>query len=190
MQKSTKELISSAFIKLVEEKPFDKITIKDIVTECNINRNTFYYYYSDVYDLLEEIFKKEMYFIVESHEKTGTWMEGFLRVANVARDHKKFIHNVCNSRSYDYFENYMFRACHHIIVEVVTASAEDRDVPKEDIEFIATFYEHGLVGTISEWFKSGMKTDPIELVGQLWLVLDNIKYSLRRSEKRKRELDE
>ena len=60
MQKNTKELISIAFLKLLNEKPFDKITIKDIVVECNINRNTFYYYYSDVYDLLEEIFKKEM----------------------------------------------------------------------------------------------------------------------------------
>ena len=190
MQKNTKELISSTFIKLAEEKPFDKITIKDIVTECNINRNTFYYYYSDVYDLLEEIFKKEMSVIIETHNETSAWMEGFLKVANIAYNHKKFIRNICNSRSYDYFENYMFRACHHIIVDFVTLNADDRDVPAEDIEFIATFYEHGLVGTISAWFKSGMKTEPIELVGQLWLVLGNIKFSLRRSEKRKRELEE
>lgn len=190
MQKNTKELISSAFIKLLNEKPFDKITIKDIVVECNINRNTFYYYYSDVYDLLEEIFKKEMYDIIETHKETGGWMEGFLKVALTAYNHKKIIHNICNSKSYDYFISYMFRACNHIVVDVVQYAAKDRNVPMEDIEFIATFYEHGLVGTISEWFKSGMKTEPIELVGQLWLVIDNIKYSLRKSEKRKKELEE
>ena len=49
-----------ALLSLLEKKPFDKITVTDIVETCGINRNTFYYYYSDIYDLLEEIFKKEM----------------------------------------------------------------------------------------------------------------------------------
>ena len=76
-----------------------------------------------------------------------------------------------------------------MVVDVVQYLANGRDGPMEDMEFIASFYEHGLVGTVSEWFKSGMKTEPIELVGQLWLVIDNIKYSLRRSERRKKELE-
>ena len=31
----------------------DKITVKDIVEECGINRNTFYYYFADIYDLID-----------------------------------------------------------------------------------------------------------------------------------------
>ncbi|MBR6784802.1 MAG: TetR family transcriptional regulator, partial [Clostridia bacterium] len=54
LQKDTKKLISSTFVELLSTKPFDRITIKDIVDACGINRNTFYYYYSDIYDLLEE----------------------------------------------------------------------------------------------------------------------------------------
>ena len=58
MQKDAKKLISSTFVKLLSSKPFDKITIKDIVDTCEINRNTFYYHYSDIYGLLEEISKQ------------------------------------------------------------------------------------------------------------------------------------
>ena len=41
MQKDTKKLIFDTFITLLEKKPFDRITVKDIVEACDINRNTF-----------------------------------------------------------------------------------------------------------------------------------------------------
>ena len=66
VQKDTKKLISSTFVELLSAKPFDRITIKDIVDACGINRNTFYYYYSDIYDLLEEIFANELKLLVDS----------------------------------------------------------------------------------------------------------------------------
>ena len=72
MQKDTKKMISDTFVELLEKKPFDKITIKDIVETCGINRNTFYYYYSDIYDLLEEIFKREMTDIIKTHQGGGS----------------------------------------------------------------------------------------------------------------------
>ncbi len=186
MQKDTKKMISDTFVELLEKKPFDKITIKDIVETCGINRNTFYYYYSDIYDLLEEIFKREMTDIIKTHQGGGSWLAAFMKVAEVAYSHKKIINNICSSRSYDYFENYMYKSCKYIVVDFVQAMASGMNVPDEDIEFIASFYEYALFGMISEWFRTGMREDPEHLAGQLWLVVDNIRYSLRRSERRAR----
>ena len=107
VQKDTKKLISSTFVELLSSKPFDRITIKDIVDACGINRNTFYYYYSDIYDLLEEIFMKELNELVDAHKEGESWAASFIKVAYVAYNHKKLINNICISRSYDYFENYM-----------------------------------------------------------------------------------
>lgn len=186
MQKDTKKMISDTFVELLEKKPFDKITIKDIVETCGINRNTFYYYYSDIYDLLEEIFKREMTDIIKTHQGGGSWLAAFMKVAEVAYSHKKIINNICSSRSYDYFENYMYKSCKYIVVDFVQAMASGMNVPDEDIEFIASFYEYALFGMISEWFRTGMREDPEHLASQLWLVVDNIRYSLRRSERRAR----
>ena len=41
----TKNAIRETFIELLKKKFIDKITVKDIVEECGINRNTFYYYF-------------------------------------------------------------------------------------------------------------------------------------------------
>lgn len=186
LQKDTKTIISEAFVVLLSQKPFDKITIKDIVEECNINRNTFYYYYSDIYDLLEEIFKKELFIMIDDYKKGGSWVEGFIKMLNVSFTHKRIINNICSSRSYDYFETYMYKSCSSIMIDIVSYQAKDMDVPAEDIEFIASFYEYAMVGILSDWFRTGMRETPASLAGQLWLVIDGIKFSLRRSEKRAR----
>ncbi len=188
MQKDTKKIISEAFIAQLTRKPFDKITIKDIVEEAGVNRNTFYYYYSDVYDLLEEIFKKKMMFILDEHNNTGSYLKAFIQVAQTAYENKKVINNICSSRSYDYFENYMFKACNHIIIDFVKNLAGNMEVPDKDVEFIASFYECAFVGTISEWFRTGMREEPLELAGQISLVVGGIRLALKQSERRARDL--
>ena len=55
MANFTKKAIKDTFISLLKEKPFNQITVKDIVDECGVNRNTFYYHYEDINDLLENV---------------------------------------------------------------------------------------------------------------------------------------
>ena len=50
-----KDTIKQSFIKLMNEKPISKITVKDIVVDCKINRNSFYYHYEDLPALVMEL---------------------------------------------------------------------------------------------------------------------------------------
>jgi AcrR family transcriptional regulator len=59
-QQSTKNSIAECFYKLLNERYFDKITIRDIVEECGVTRNTFYYYFEDVYDIIDDTLNREM----------------------------------------------------------------------------------------------------------------------------------
>ena len=43
----TKLQMAEALKRLIKDRPFSKITVQDIVTECNINRNTFYYHFEN-----------------------------------------------------------------------------------------------------------------------------------------------
>lgn len=45
-------LIIDTFIKMGNDNGFDDITIKKIVKECNISRNSFYYYFYDLQDVI------------------------------------------------------------------------------------------------------------------------------------------
>ena len=46
--KRTKELLTDTFWELLEEKAYSKITVNDIVSRCDVNRNTFYYHFQDI----------------------------------------------------------------------------------------------------------------------------------------------
>ena len=52
---TTKFAIAFAFKELLLEKSIDKITINDITEKCGINRQTFYYHFHDIYELIEWI---------------------------------------------------------------------------------------------------------------------------------------
>ena len=42
MQATTEDVLIDALNVILEKKPIDKITVKDIVSECNLTRQTFY----------------------------------------------------------------------------------------------------------------------------------------------------
>ena len=65
----TKNQMAEALKKLIKNQPFAKITVQDIVAECNINRNTFYYHFENNYDLLSFTYSLEVQNIVNSFQE-------------------------------------------------------------------------------------------------------------------------
>jgi len=53
--RKTKKLIQQSFIKILEKKPLESITIGEITKIAKINRGTFYLHFEDKYDLLEQM---------------------------------------------------------------------------------------------------------------------------------------
>ena len=60
MAQFTKKAIVESFLKLLNQKPLDKITVREIVEDCEINRNTFYYHFEDIHALLTFIVDTEV----------------------------------------------------------------------------------------------------------------------------------
>ena len=187
MSSTTKNLIFQTFLKVLETKPFDKITVRDIVESCNINRNTFYYYYSDIYELLEEIFTVEFTEIVANHSNGFRWLVGFNRLLETAYSNKKIINNICASRSYDYLETYLFKTCRTILADYIHELSGDRKIPDSQLEFIISFYHYAIVGILSEWFRTRMPETPRELMKEFLLVFEGIMPALDRAGKKNKD---
>lgn len=62
----TKIQMAQSLKKFIKGRPFSKITVQDIVADCNINRNTFYYHFENTYDLLSFVYEQEVKNIVDS----------------------------------------------------------------------------------------------------------------------------
>jgi len=68
----SKMVIRDSLFELMQEKPIEKITVKELCEKADVNRSTFYAYYTDIYDLnrkiIKEIFILQREFIGKSTE--------------------------------------------------------------------------------------------------------------------------
>lgn len=60
MPADMKELIAAAAVRLMQRDRSKRVTVKDIVEECHITRQTFYYHFEDVVDLLDWMIRRDM----------------------------------------------------------------------------------------------------------------------------------
>lgn len=51
----TKKQIMDSYLQLMEKKNWKKITVKEIYSNVDLTRSTFYQYFSNIYDLMERI---------------------------------------------------------------------------------------------------------------------------------------
>ena len=182
MASLTKKAIKTSFVKLLNKRPFDKITVKDVVEECGVNRNTFYYYYQDIYELLRDVFEGETMAISESHMNYDSWEEGIIEAAHFAMNNKRMIYHVYNSISREELERYLNSTMEYIMLSFVKKQAEGFDVCEIDIELIAMFYKNALVGTLMDWLSSGMKREPEQIIRRLGQIFEgNILIDLKRA---------
>lgn len=157
MSQFTKKAIIQTFLQLLNKQSMDKITVKDIVETCGINRNTFYYYYEDIYALIDDIFKMESERIIAEKNQFATWTEELSSMVRIAMDNKKAITHIYYSKSRDVLEKYLFTSMGMIIRNYVTEHVDTKDVTPENIDFVCSFFCYSLVGMTLNWIKSGMQ---------------------------------
>lgn len=154
MAKQTQKFIMSTFMQLLEGESLDKITVRDIVEECEINRNTFYYHYSDIYDLLDDVFRVETEkFMSEDVDENTTFGEEYERAARFVLKYKKAILHIYDSKKRDVLQNYLETLAFSFISRFVKKEADGYGLPDEDIDYIAGFYTHAIVGNTLGWIK-------------------------------------
>ena len=119
MSNITKRAMAQSLKKMLQIKDLDKITITDITNDCGINRQTFYYHFKDIYDLLEWIFANEVVERIEKETTIETWQENFRYVLNYMLKNKKFIIKTYNSLSRKTLLDFLFNQYNTIFIEIV-----------------------------------------------------------------------
>ena len=167
----TKEIIAKTFTELLDEKPMSKITVKDIVERCGVNRNTFYYHFKDIYDLVEWscledipdvvefILKKKWDEILEHPQDRASILECMEEMADLVRNNRKVMLNVYRSLKKDTFLFYMNEISNYIIMEYFRKNADQFDLDEGEIQILIQYYKCLFMGFLMEWLDNNLKSD-------------------------------
>ena len=181
MSNITKKALASSLKKILSKKEFNKITINDITEDCGVNRQTFYYHFKDIYDLLEWVYTNEATKALGEKKTYETWQQGFKQIFQYIVNNKEFVLTTFNSVSREYLERYLYNEVYLLLIGVVEEKAKGIPVREKDKSFIADFYKYAFVGIVLDWIKSGMKEESDKIIERLnKLIYGNMEEALER----------
>jgi len=172
----TKQALAIALKEVMEEKPFEKIVITDIVEKCNLNRQTFYYHFKDKYDLMNWIYYTETTGFISEYYIAGNWTDGICALCCYMQENKKFYTNALSTSGQNSFSKYLIQYIHDIFIALIQDIKGIKNLDDKSLDFLAEFIATGFVGLIARWAKGGMKEDPKEFIEYLKSIIDNSMY--------------
>jgi AcrR family transcriptional regulator len=168
----SQEAIKNAFMELMSEQDFDKITVKDICDGANVGNRTFYLHYLDKFDLLDKI--------IEEHIR---------KLRNLCESVSELSFKEANVIWFEYFEShYLFFSTmltgkgafafrKHFLEFVIEELKNDVDITEGKNQgfsetMILTFFGSAIVGVVETYFMKGMPDPPEVVAEQLGTLLD------------------
>lgn len=171
----TKKALAASLKELMKKKELQKISVADIVENCGINRQTFYYHFQDKYDLVNWIYYSEVACAITQNRTYQDWGDAVLDVLNIMKSEHTFYSNALNVTGQNAFQEYLFDVTKDLLLEIVSVISEGQNIDMSDKDFIAEFYTFGLVGIVTQWARKGMKESPEKIVERLSHFVDDSK---------------
>lgn len=169
----TKKELAESLKRLASERLFEHVTVGDIVKECGVNRQTFYYHFSDKYELLDWIYYNETFVPLTADISFGNWDEKLYELLQIMRRNKAFYMNTIKC-SDNFFEEYLLK----MLTTLFETAVEDLDVRKqltpEKKRLASKIFAYGLTGVVIEWAMGGMKADEKMLSENMKELVENI----------------
>lgn len=187
MTKYTQQMLADKLKEKMKTKPLDKITVTELVACCKVNRQTFYYHFQDLYDLLAWIYQTEAVNAIAAKRSFKTWQEGLDSILEYVEDNKTMCINTYRSVARDHLEAFLNDTLLDLLGNVVTELDPETKLSKENHRFITQFYAFAFAGVLLEWIGSGLKTPHEVITEKITTIMEgNFQQAIIRFEERGR----
>ena len=109
LRERTKEKLATALISAMEEKALDKITVKEIIKKAEVNRKTFYYYFPDIYGLLEWVISRESNKLITEIQNNRDYENALNDVLDSIEKHRHLLNCIKDSVGRVTLERVLYR---------------------------------------------------------------------------------
>lgn len=172
MAQTTKKRIMEGFLELLEQRPLDKISVVDVAEHCGINRNTFYYYYCDIYALIRELMETVAAQMIAVGLSDRNWTEIARQVTCFMREHRRAVNHLFHSSQRELLEDHTYEVTYAVTESLVRRTADGLPVSEEDLRTVTLYFTSALLGMISRWLRVGMKDDAEAAVERTGYLLE------------------
>lgn len=181
----TKETIVHTVKQLMEERTLDKIQVREITARCGINRNTFYYYFQDKYEILETILNEEIIPLLEPYFNRKDWVQSLVVLTERMKKEPRFFAHAMKMEGNGSMGELLTKVYREFLLQETEAISETFDYQKR--EMMVRFYSHGIIGMLTDWVRFGMKQDVSEAIRTIAYAVNQNVFS---SKQKKREGEE
>lgn len=169
----TKKALSASLKKFMEKKALSKITVSEIVSDCNVNRKTFYYHFEDIRSLLKWTLEQEAVEVVKSFDLILDYEDAIIFTLDYVEKNKHILNCAYDSIGRDELKRFFYNDFSGIVMTLIKRVEELTGYEADDDfrNFLSEFFTEALASELINYFHGNQKCDKQKLVDHLSLTL-------------------
>ena len=150
MPADMKALIADAAVRLLTEKNVKKLTVKDIVEECHITRQTFYYHFEDIPHLLLWIMQRSIRQMQEEVRDKKTVEERLRYFFVMTLQIKPYIARTMATNYADELNRMLHDELSSMAEQIAENDRYFQDLNRSEQRIVLTYHSYGILGLLNE----------------------------------------
>ena len=176
---ATKNALAASMKKLMRQRPFEKISVSDICTDCGINRKSFYYHFRDKYDLVNWIFYVGFIDGIDVESYASGW-DCLSDVLHYFYSEKEFYRAALKIEGQNSFKDYLVE----VATPVMRFFLQDILPHTKEDSFYLAFVTDALLSSLVRWLSGGyeIEMNADEFVKKMRDVITALSASIARTQ--------
>lgn len=168
----TKQLMAGALKKRMEKQSLSKITVRNIVEDCGLNRNTFYYHFTDIYALLEWMLKQETVEVIGQIDLLTNYEDAIRYVLRYVQKNKHILSCTYDAMGRAGLKRFFYDDFLHVIKLLIDDLAKRMLLHIEDsmTQFLCEFYSEALAGNLLKYITGENHYTEDEIISNIGMI--------------------
>lgn len=141
----TEYRLAETLKEMMKTTSLEKISVVELTKKCNVYRQTFYYYYHDIYDLLTVVFLIEK---IDGIEQVSSTKALLTTIFDYYSKNAKFIDASINSSGKDLVNEFLYNNCYQTFLRLITKSRYAEQLTIKERKDVARFYASAFASSI------------------------------------------
>lgn len=152
----TKTMLCTSLKKIMKHKAFSKITVSELIKDCNLNRKTFYYHFEDIYGLLKWMLEQEAFEVVRQFDLLVDYKDAFDFVIDYVNENAYFLNCIYDSVGRDQLKRFFYKDFIGLIEKIIRDTERKLGVTIDDHyrQFLCNFYTEAIAGMLIDLFQN------------------------------------